>query len=154
MPIREVFAPAIVWILANSSTADGMKDDPTTRNVRRISELRGYSMAIVLNVCAYRTPYPLELVKALDAGVDVVGKENHSKIAGVLLRKGVKQVVYGWGDCLPDRPELVAAIDTVREIVRDCGHEPVCFGTNASGRPRHPLYLSGASDPTPYVHRV
>lgn len=150
MPIREAFAPAIVWILANPSTADAIKEDPTTRNVQRISENLGYSTAIVLNVCAYRTPYPLDLLKALDAGVDVVGVDNTTAIATTLSAHGVKRVVFGWGDCFPDRPELNAAIETVKTITQDLGFDPVCFGKNKSGNPRHPLFLAALSDHKPF----
>jgi hypothetical protein len=153
MHIKEAFAPAIVWILANPSTADALKDDPTTRNVKRISENMGYNTSIVLNVCAYRTPYPLELIKARAAGVDVIGADNISRIAAVLSTRGVQKVVYGWGDCLPEEPYFEDAIDRVRQVVGECGHNfPVCFGKNVSGRPRHPLYLSGATPPDYYQH--
>lgn len=49
-------------------------------------------------------------------------------------------LVVGWGK-LPDC--LAWRLSEVRQLLRDAGAQPMCFGTNSNGSPRHPLYLPG-----------
>ena len=56
----------VVFIGLNPSTADHRVDDPTIRRCMGFAERWGYNALRVVNLFAYRTPYPEELKKAQD----------------------------------------------------------------------------------------
>lgn len=125
------------FIMLNPSTADADLDDPTIRKCVGFARRLGYSAIGVMNLFAYRATDPKELVRAMKAGVDVVGPETDARL-GTMLRSNLalgNGVVAAWG--------AQSGIDErVREVLRMEGSRALCtLGLTAKGVPRHPLML-------------
>lgn len=56
-------------------------------------------------------------------------------------------VVVGWGGFY----RKLAGRPFVEEIAAGAGVPLLCLGTTASGDPRHPLYVSGATNRQPWL---
>lgn len=129
--------PLAVWVMLNPSTATDLELDPTLRRVRDFSRREGCAGFVVLNLFAYRTPKPAEMVAAAPQGI--VGPRNDTRIEAVLgeaQREGWP-VIFGWGahPFAEERGRIVLAMAT------ELGVQPHCLGVTKSGAPRHPLYL-------------
>lgn len=115
------------FVMLNPSTADGMDDDPTIRRCIGFAEREGCNGIRVLNVFAYRTPYPKELLRQPDP----IGPENDKYLQSC---RGGELVVLAWGAGAP--------IDRTRDVTAMLAWLPLwCFGKNTDGSPKHPLYL-------------
>jgi hypothetical protein len=136
-------------VMLNPSTADGAKNDPTIERVCRTVRVAGVRELVVVNLFAYRTPYPAELVKAHRDGTDIIGAANDRTIAGLAIN--ARLILAAWGSC-SDAPLLA----------RERAHT-LCFGAGPlagrellalrltnDGAPAHPLYLPKALTPTLY----
>lgn len=127
--------PPVLFVMLNPSTADASQDDPTIRRCTAFARQWGYGGLIVANLFAWRSPYP-----ALLRGTkDPIGPSNDH-----WLKKLVNQssaVVGAWGNHgnYLQRGQAVAA------MIPDL----LCLGITKQGQPRHPLYVPGATQPTP-----
>jgi hypothetical protein len=123
----------ILFIGMNPSTADALVDDPTCAREWNFSRREGFSAMVKCNVGDYRATDPKML---LAEGVEAVSLANLPAILGVA--KGAGRVVLCHGKLnkalAPAGRELVAAL-------QDENIELWCFGKNADGSPKHPLYL-------------
>jgi hypothetical protein len=129
----------IAWIALNPSTADENQLDPTLRRIRDFSITWGYDFFVMLNAFAWRDTDPA----GMKAAPDPVGPDNDHWIAHWSGR--VDRVVVAWG-------EHGAFRDRHREIVRLLDpRKTVCLARNASGQPKHPLYVARATRPVPYT---
>ena len=120
-----------VFIMLNPSTADGNEDDPTIRRCIYFSKREGFGRLEVVNLYAYRSPSPTELVLTGDP----VGPGNNYEIEGALLRASL--VVAAWGN----RADPVR-VHEVANLIDRFGKPVKCFGLTKLGNPRHPLYSS------------
>lgn len=132
--------PCAVWIGLNPSTADEEQDDPTIRRIIGFSRGFGYGGLVMLNLFAFRTPYPKEMFAEESAGLDVVGPANDSAIRE--LCRG-RTVFAAWGahGGFGGRENLVKA------LLQDAGAKVLCMGKTKDGHPKHPLYLKAESTP-------
>lgn len=128
----------IAWICLNPSTADENQLDPTLRRIRAFSLAWGYSHFVMLNAFAFRATDPADM----KAATDPVGPDNDRCIAHWAAR--VDRVMLGWGEHgahLDRHTQLLALLDPKKIF---------CVGRNASGQPKHPLYVAAKTKPIAY----
>lgn len=119
------------FIMLNPSTADAKKDDPTIRRCMSFAQTWGYSNLEVVNLFAWRTPYPGDF----RAVADPVGSDNDGYILAALERAAV--VIAAWGSLEMARSRAQWLLQMAEQIHRSLK----CLGVTKSGGPRHPLYL-------------
>lgn len=123
----------IMFIGMNPSTADANVDDPTCAREWSFARREGFSGMAKCNVGDYRATAPKMLVQP---GVVAVSEANIPTIRRVA--RGAGQVVLCHGKL---NRALAPAGRAIVEALREDGIELWCFGTNADGSPKHPLYL-------------
>ena len=120
--------PTMAFIGLNPSTADETQDDPTIRRIIGFAKREGCGRLEMLNLFAFRSPYPEDLYKPADP----VGPDNDDAIVGTCMTAQV--VVAGWGA----EKIAQARAERVRSLLADTNL--VCLGMTQSGAPAHPLY--------------
>lgn len=132
---------SLLFIMLNPSKADAEKDDPTIRRCMGFARRDGFGGIHVLNLYALRATNPRDLWTADDP----VGPDNDQHLAGVLIMAAEddRPVVAAWG--ANARPDRVAAVCAMFG-----GYRLSAFGTTKAGAPRHPLYLPGTAELTPW----
>lgn len=125
----------IAWICLNPSTADENQLDPTLRRIRDFSARWGYSHFVMLNAFAWRATDPAHM----KAAADPVGPDNDYWLKHWSQR--VDRVMLGWGEhgAHRDRHEHVRALLDPKKTF--------CLERNASGQPKHPLYVAKTAKP-------
>lgn len=126
--------PTMVWVMLNPSTADATVDDPTIRRCIGFAKREGCGGISVRNVFALRATDPSELAKVDDP----FGPENEDYLMSSRYVSLMTILVAGWGKELK-KPLLRHYYKRARVIVAQ--QIANCFGMNADGSPRHPLYL-------------
>jgi hypothetical protein len=130
----------IVFIGLNPSTADEMTDDATIRREIGFAKRIGHTCMHKLNIFGRRSTDPMGLMEPGDP----IGPDNDRHLFD--LASDVRATVIAcWGshrkgalgDVVRGRADFVAGELTRRGIGM------LCFGTNADGAPKHPLYLPG-----------
>ena len=138
----------LCFVMLNPSTADATRDDPTIRHCRGYAVRWGFQHLYVVNLFAYRTPFPKDLYKGYSNGVDIVGPENDDYIFGVARESDM--IIAAWG-AVPRAFEGRAAY--VREMFRkNCPGKVRALGLTKAAHPRHPLYVK--EDTEPFVFLV
>lgn len=131
--------PPAVFLMLNPSTADAELDDPTIRRCRGFAQRWGKAGIVVVNLYALRATDP----RALQSHPDPVGPANGLRLSSIAMC--YKDVVCAWGKHAdPARARDVA------NMMLDNGVRLWCLGTNKDGSPKHPLYLSGATELVPW----
>lgn len=130
----------VVFCLLNPSTADAVNDDRTITRCVGFAQNWGYSRLVVVNLYAYRTPDPDELLQCSDP----VGANNDKYILN--NTKEAALFVAGWGT---KSPTPIRQND-VLDMLRSRGIVVHALGVNADGTPKHPSRLSGRTVPRPY----
>jgi hypothetical protein len=123
----------IVFIGMNPSTADATVDDPTCAREWTFARREGFSAMVKCNVGDYRATDPKGL---LLPGVEAVSPANLPAIRQAAA--GAAKVVLCHGKL---NKALAPAGRELVETLRSDGIDLWCFGTNADGSPKHPLYL-------------
>lgn len=134
------------WCMLNPSTADHRFDDPTIRRCIDFAKTWGYGGIRVVNLFAWRSSSPKELLKeAGRPGADVVGPRNDAAI--LACAQSCPTVIVAWGrEAARIDP---ARADAVMRLLRSCPNV-LCLGRTQAGHPRHPLYLPKLLQPAPY----
>lgn len=134
--------PPLVFIGLNPSTADALVDDPTIRRCIGFARDWGYGGIYMLNLFAYRTRDPAEMI----AEKDPFGPENEywlRNTAELADEPGSEiMVIAAWGNDgvhLNHDKEVVKMFPNLK-----------CLGVNKSGQPKHPLYLPKTTKPIAY----
>ena len=123
----------IVFIGMNPSTADASVDDPTCAREWTFAQREGFSGMVKCNVGDYRATDPKSL---LVPGVVAVSDANLPTIREAA--RGAGRVVLCHGKL---NKALAPAGRALVEALQADGLELWCFGKNADGSPKHPLYL-------------
>lgn len=123
----------IVWLMLNPSTADAFKLDPTIKKCVKFSLLWGAQAIEVVNLFAYRSPYPHDVARR---PVGARGDDwlNDEEILTACMH--ATKVIGAWGNhgTLDDRHE------TVRQLLES--HEIKIWHLGKTGgemQPKHPL---------------
>jgi hypothetical protein len=133
----------ILFIGMNPSTADATVDDPTCAREWTFALREGFSAMVKCNVGDYRATDPKALVQP---GVVAVSDANLPAIrqqAG-----GAGRVVLCHGKL---NKALAPAGRELVDMLRADGVTLWCFGTNADGSPKHPLYLRADTQLQPFA---
>ena len=143
--------PRFAYVLLNPSTAGAEADDRTSQRLRTLTAANGGGAYELVNLFAIVDTHQ-RLVHA-DAGVGESTEVADAWITEVTGRADV--VILGWGDGLAGGVGGAARRSTVARRAAAvwplvAGARPMCFVTNRSGAPRHPLYLRADSTPVPY----
>ncbi len=123
----------VLFIGMNPSTADATANDPTCAREWTFANREGYSGMVKANVGDYRATDPKML---LAPGVVAVSEQNLPTIRAAAAAASLVIMCHGKLNkaLAPAGKALVEAL-TADDI-------PLwCFGTNADGSPKHPLYL-------------
>lgn len=123
----DINLPSVMFIMLNPSTADGEKDDPTCRRVIGISKKLGFGQVYMLNLFAYITPYPGELIDQEDP----IGEDNVRYLMS--YAHTASTVIYAYGASEEAR---VRAIMMYNQLP-----DGMALMINKDGSPRHPLYV-------------
>lgn len=131
--------PRVCWVMLNPSTATAEHDDPTIRRCIDFSKRWGYGSLSVVNLFAYRTPYPQKLRYLTDP----IGPDNDKYILSQLLLSDLVIVAWGAGADIKDHEWRDAS---VLRMVETC----YCLGVCVDESPRHPLYIRADVAPILY----
>lgn len=123
----------ILFIGMNPSTADATANDPTCAREWTFARREGYSAMVKANVGDYRATDPRMLLAP-----DVVAVSDANLPAIRQAAAGADLVVLCHGKL---NKALAPAGKMLVEALRADGVDLWCFGTNADGSPKHPLYL-------------
>lgn len=123
--------PNMLFVMLNPSTADAEADDPTINRCISFAKREQCGGVEVVNLFAFRSPYPKDLRTTLDPNGPENGKVLRRKI---LTHDG--PVVAAWGN------ERFAQ-ETGKHVTEIFGDYMLCLGHNKNGSPKHPLYLAG-----------
>ena len=125
----------ILFIGMNPSTADAAVNDPTCAREWSFTQREGFQAMVKANVGDYRATDPKML---LAPGVEASSPDNLPAIRQVAA--GAERVILCHGKL---NKALAPAGKALVEALKADGLELWCFGTNADGSPKHPLYLRG-----------
>lgn len=127
--VWDVAAPRVGFVLLNPSQADETVNDPTIRRCMNFARSWGYGSVEIVNLFAYRTPYPKDLRQVPDP----VGQDN-DRILQTLAHR-VDRVIVAWGNWgnFQRRDQIVLNLFPAIDLF--------CFGMTQQGQPVHPLYL-------------
>ena len=133
------FAPRVLFIMLNPSTADAEANDPTVKRCVDYAHEWGYGSIEVANLFALRSTDPSRLLKDKDP----IGPDNLLMIEAALTR--AKMVVGAWGNNVDPKHRISTArrvIDMVRKT-----HDLYALSRTNAGEPGHPLYLKVDAKP-------
>lgn len=129
----------VAWVMLNPSTATATEDDATIRRCMNFTEREGFDRFAVVNLFAFRTPYPTVLHKARDP----VGPVNDRYLR--ITAKNAALTVCAWGAGGGFQRRSAAVLRLLEGI-------PLrCLGVAKNGEPLHPLYRPADSLLIPYV---
>lgn len=131
----------VLFVMLNPSTADATEDDPTIRRCVDYAIRWGFGELGVVNLFAYRTSDPDELVDATDyGGMNIVGWDNDYHIRHAARFSNL--IVAAWGSKVSDDWKWSRPQEVVKLLRGVCLRKKIhCLKTSKSGQPRHPLYL-------------
>ncbi|HNQ92807.1 MAG TPA: DUF1643 domain-containing protein [Alphaproteobacteria bacterium] len=130
----------LTFIMLNPSTADASDDDPTIRRCIGFCNSLGYSKLNVVNLFAFRSTNPKELLKVNDP----VGPENLSYIEKTIHSSDM--VICAWG------AKYSSIKNQDKHILSLLKHYDLyALKVTKNGCPHHPLRLS--SDLRPILFR-
>lgn len=123
----------IMFIGMNPSTADATVNDPTCAREWTFAKREGFSAMVKANVGDYRATDPRML---LAPGIVAVSEANLPAIRAAAASASKVVICHG-----KLNKALVRSGEAVIAALRLDGIELWCFGKNADGSPKHPLYL-------------
>lgn len=132
----------MMFIGMNPSTADAEVDDPTCAREWQFARREGFAAIVKTNVGDFRATNPKDL---LAPGLVVSSPQNLPTIRAAAA--GAEKVVVCHGKL--NKPLALAAAEIMAALRQD-GVPLWCFGTNADGSPKHPLYLRADTPIVPY----
>lgn len=133
----------ISFVMLNPSTADSFEDDPTIRRCIGFAQKWGFSGMYILNLFAYRSTDPKELLKVDDP----IGESNQMYLSDYTSIS--EMIVLAWGN-YSIVEKLKSKFPEYSPYVRNKKPELHCLGQNIKGDPKHPLYLKKDLKPINY----
>lgn len=110
-------------------------NDPTIRKDIGFARRWGCGSIVKVNAYGYVETESTTMVRAMKAGVDVVGPENDE-----CVRRAVERVVAAGGTIVVCWGAKISPARQA-EISYVFGDHAMCLGTNKDGTPEHPLYI-------------
>ena len=133
-------APKLLYLMLNPSKATELVNDPTIERCERRARALGYGGFRVCNLFALRETDPARLKRARRPE----GPENSAQIAEAL--EWCDAVLCAWGVHGSHREQDAKII----ALLCDTSKPLYSLGQTKDGHPRHPLYISYQTAPTPW----
>lgn len=127
--------PRVMFIGLNPSTATHAKPDNTIHKVTKIAKVNGFGGFYMLNVFAWITPHPEELLVCEDP-------IRHNGDYLDYYGKRADEIVFCWG-------AFKEAKDEAKRVVEKFPSAKALF-INKDGSPKHPLYCKDESKLIPF----
>ena len=124
--------PLVMFIGLNPSTANETNPDPTITRVKGFAEDWGYGGFYMMNLFALVSPYPSDLLKAVDPV-----KDNDEWLGQISLK--CEMIVFAWG--------VFKQAQYRRKEVAERFPGAYCLKKTKEGHPWHPLYVKGDTQP-------
>lgn len=134
----QIYAPRIVFVMLNPSTADATRDDPTIRRCISFARRWSFGSLDVVNLFAYRATEPAMLAQVDDP----VGPDNEFHLKRAIMR--ADKIVLAWGNHGTLREQHAVFERSFP------GETFFCLGLTQAGHPKHPLYVPLGTIPLPY----
>lgn len=142
-----------LFIMLNPSTANTDEDDATIRRCRGYAEDWGYGEFVVVNLFAFRSKSPTDMLKSMDP----IGPEND-----IYLKKAIRKMIKQNADlginpgdgivcCWGSRGQFQGRGKRVLNMLKNEGVNPNCLKLTSSGEPAHLLYLAKDLVPRPMM---
>lgn len=130
------------FVMLNPSTADAMQDDPTIRRCIGFARSWGFDTLTVRNLFAWRATNPSELLRA---DTPTGGARGDLEL---LTACTANIVIAAWGADVPFGRDAEA----LQLFSKNFSHVPIyCLGKTKLGKPRHPLYVKGDTQPQLFI---
>lgn len=134
--------PALVWIMLNPSTADGLMNDPTISRCITFTQAWGGNALHVINLFSLRET---DSALLFASKLPLRGPEHWNSVVDALSAYDARHVVCGWG-AKGRRSDGDGAMLT---FLRGFNVTPMCLGKNRNGTPVHPLYQPSSTELRP-----
>ena len=131
----------VLFVMLNPSKATEYANDPTIERCERRAQKLGYGSFAVCNLFALRETDPARLKRAKRPE----GPENTAQINRALT--WCDDVLCAWGV----HGAHLDQAKTLLPVFLNSGKPLLALGTTKDGHPRHPLYVSYATQPHPYI---
>lgn len=118
--------------MLNPSLADAFRVDPTVHECRKRAIAMDADALEVVNLFAFRSPYPAELKKRAH-GERGDGPTNNAAILAACT--GAQMVIAAWGN----HGDLGGRAMIVQRMLAEQGIKLYHLGLTGSGAPKHPL---------------
>jgi len=135
--------PNLIWLMLNPSTADETKNDPTVERCEQRARMWGFGGVEVYNIFAFRATDPSDM-KAQD---DPIGPDNDDWIIKFAKKSQQTKAIVGWGEHGKHRGRGEAVMSLIK------AHDGYvqALKVNASGHPKHPLYIGYKQETSPFI---
>lgn len=130
----------LLYIMLNPSTATELANDPTIERCERRARVLGYGGFRACNLFALRETDPSRLKRAPVPE----GRDNRAQILAAV--DWADDVLCAWGIHGAHRGQG----QSVLELLLASSKPLLALGMTSSGHPRHPLYVSYRSRPSPW----
>lgn len=137
------YAPKVMFLMLNPSTADADEDDPTIRRCVNFAKSWGYGGIIVGNLFAYRSTDPGKLINVQNP----IGPDNEMHLQ--MMFREVDRIVTAWGNGY--HVNRVFKVFPRYNPLTAAGSKLHYLNLQACGHPMHPLYQKGTLTPKKYT---
>jgi hypothetical protein len=131
--------------MLNPSTADAEVDDPTVRRCMTFAKSWGFAGIEVVNLFALRATDP-RIMKAHQHPISSPTDNEKNDKTILASASGAGLVVCAWGVHGAFRARGARILGALNEA----SEEPHYLALTKDRQPRHPLYLRGGLQPTPF----
>jgi hypothetical protein len=138
--VWDASAPRLLFVMLNPSTATEIANDPTVERCERRARLLGYGAMRITNIFAWRETDPARLKRAPAPE----GPDNIAMLEASVA--GADAVLCAWGV----HGAHLAQGARVADQLAASGKPLLALGETRDGHPRHPLYVSYATQPRPW----
>lgn len=134
--------PNLIWMMLNPSTADELKNDPTVERCEQRARMWGFGGVEVFNIFGYRATDPADM----KAYIDPVGPDNDDWMIDFAKKSQNTKAIIGWGEHGKHRGRGEAVLN----IIKQHDGRVNALKINASGHPKHPLYIGYKQKAAPF----
>lgn len=138
---REIIQPIrwvkpCLFIMLNPSKADASINDPTIKKCMKFAKREGCTKLTVINLFALRSTNADELL----IHSDPEGMHNGGHQVTEIENNRFGPIICAWGSHKSIK-KTNYDVDTLIQIIKNEGVQPLCFKINKDGNPMHPLYV-------------
>lgn len=135
--------PNLLWLMLNPSTADETQNDPTVERCETRARMWKYGGVEIYNIFGFRATDP----KNMKLQDDPVGPDNDKWMAEFAVKSQQTLAIAGWGNHGGHNNRN----HDVLKILRANNGNVKALKINASGDPKHPLYVGYSQRTVDYI---